>query len=760
MVDTVDTTWAVAALATADDVLLLGHGWDAVADTLERQGAEVDVAEDSDRRHDAVALVLDQPERLEAALRAQPHRIVTRLDVDGPCDIARLVRDWPLALETQRLTDDGWWAAWTVEDPPSLAFASALASALGSTAAGHRAAADAARGVAESARRAEANAQRRAGLAEGRARATAALTERWSTTRNALEQALRETRQAREDATPADRDLPSPRRLLGSLRRATSGPDVRDGTDAPSAGGALHGVPGPGWRVAVVGDAADAWLGGWADVTVLDPDDLPLGELVDAEDHVDVLVISRVDPARRPDVARLAGEARDAGAQVLGVADGGVPWPGFPDLCDLVIGDDPDRAGPRLVTAPAPVAPRRVNPVGFRARTEGLVTVVTGPDRDLGEIRRAVAAHGVESELRGAGTDRPLPADPAPRARQLRTSRGVLDVPAAHASHADHARTLVGLAAAGVPVVAPALPDAVRDLLGPSLAATISTARLEDLEDVTGREGLSVRQRRAAHWHHTQEARWRRLAPALDLVTPSRPPVSVVVVTNRPGHLAHCAGELARQSYRPLEVVLGTHGPAFTTADVDHFVERTGLPVTVVPIDGHRTLGEGLNQACRRAGGDIVVKWDDDDFYGPDHVVDLVLALQYSGATIVGKGSEFVHLDQLDVTIRRFVGNAETGSRSLAGGTLALRRDHLAAAGWWRRVPRAVDQRLLDDVERIGGTVHRTHGFGFVLARHTAGHTWDIGVDYFLAGSEFQWRGLAREVAGLEDQVLPSPRSS
>ena len=766
MVDTVDTTWTVAALAAVDDVLLLGPGWDPVADALVHQGIRVSTDAGDGRSHEAVVLTLDHPGRLEDALRTRPRRVVTRLDADGAGDVPGLVRDWPLALEMERVTDDGWWAAWTIDDTPSLGLAVALTRALASSATGHRAGAHAARAAAEEARRAEANAHRRAGLAEGRARATAALTDRWASTRDGLEDALRETARARADGprearTRTDatgRALAGPRRLL-HLRR--SGPETEadpDGRATPA--GVLHGVPGPGWRVAVVGGAAASWLGGWVDVTVLDPDNLPLGALVDADDHLDVLVLGRVDAPHRPDAARLADEARHADVQVVGVADGGIPWRGFTDLCDVVVGDDPDRSGPRLVTTPAPVAPHQVNPVGFRARTDGLVTLVTGSVRDLGEVRRAVATHGVESELRGAGTDRQLPTDPAALARQLRPTRGVLDVPEAHDSHAEHARTLVGLAAAGVPIIAPALPDAVRDLLGPALATTISSARLGDLEDVTGRERLSVRQRRAAQWHHTREARWRRLAPALDLVAPTRPPVSVVVVTNRPGHLAHCAGELARQTYRPLEVVLGTHGSAFTRPDVDRFVERTGLPVTAVPIDGHRTLGEGLNQACRRASGEVVVKWDDDDFYGPDHVVDLVLALQYSGATIVGKGSEFVHLDQLDVTIRRFVGNAESGSRSLAGGTLALRRDHLAAAGWWRRVPRAVDQRLLDDVERIGGTVHRTHGFGFVLARHSAGHTWDVGVDYFLAGSEFQWRGLAREAAGLEDQVLASPRSS
>ena len=38
-------------------------------------------------------------------------------------------------------------------------------------------------------------------------------------------------------------------------------------------------------------------------------------------------------------------------------------------------------------------------------------------------------------------------------------------------------------------------------------------------------------------------------------------------------------------------------------------------------------------------------KVDDDDRYGPEHIWDLVLARQFSGATVVGKGAEFVYLE-------------------------------------------------------------------------------------------------------------------
>lgn len=763
-------TWLVAALGGAERVALLGPGWDAVAAALVHQGVAVvadrpvdgvDVgvlaADAAVAPQDAVGVSPWRADDLARAVAATDGVVVTRLDVAVPVDAGGLTRPWPLRHRADVLVDETWVGHWDRCDQDVLDLPRRLADALAAAAAGLRARADAAVAARDHAARSSAADRSRAGSAEARARTTATLTDRWMATHEALQADGRPDPDAGpEEAAVAPAPDGGVRGLLRALGRSGR-PGTSEVAPAPAAAPVdTGGLPGPGWRVAVVGEVARAWLGGWVHAVALEPVALSAEALVEAVDgHLDVLAIGPVEHGRQAAVASLADQAQRVGATVVGVIDGGLPWPGFVDLCDVVVTSDPDRAGPRQVAVAAPVDPRVVNPVGFRSRAEGLVTPVTGAARDLADVREALARLQVDSEPIGSGCDRGFGPDVAARAAGLRRTRGVVDVPAAHTSHAEHARTLVGLAAAGVPVVAPALPDAVADLLGPTLARQLAGARLAELDDPHAREHLSVRQRRAALWDHTIEARWRRLAPALDLVAPTRPPVSVVVVTNRPGHLAHCAGELARQSYRPMEVVLGVHGSHFTRADVDAFVATTGVPTRVVAVDGHRTLGEGLTQACRAASGELVVKWDDDDFYGPDHVVDLVQALDYSGATIVGKGSEFVHLGQLDITIRRFVGNAETGSRSLAGGTLALRREHLAAAGWWRRVPRGVDQSLLDDVERLGGRIHRTHGFGFTLARRAEGHTWTVDLDYFLGQSQAQWRGLARDAAGLDDRVLP-----
>ena len=94
-----------------------------------------------------------------------------------------------------------------------------------------------------------------------------------------------------------------------------------------------------------------------------------------------------------------------------------------------------------------------------------------------------------------------------------------------------------------------------------------------------------------------------------------------------------------------------------------------------------RDLGQVLALLGERASGDLVTKWDDDDWYATEHLRDLVAAMRYSGAGIVAKPAEYVYLSSLDLTLRRFSRGAETFSTTIAGGTLMLTRSLLHEVG-------------------------------------------------------------------------------
>lgn len=344
--------------------------------------------------------------------------------------------------------------------------------------------------------------------------------------------------------------------------------------------------------------------------------------------------------------------------------------------------------GPPVVVEPGmgPLDEALLNPIGFRR------------DWDRGPV--------------------PLPpGDPTPAmVAGLRDAQAVV-VPAG----AD-LRTVAGLAMAGVPLVG----DGFDEI---------------DLDDPLRREEHSVRVRRAALREYSSLGWRQRTGAATGVRVAAYPSVSVLLPTRRPEQLEFALRQVARQRGADLELVLATHG---FEADPGLVREVLGdRPHTLLPMPAETVFGDVLRAATDAAAGDVVVKMDDDDWYGPDVIADLLLARQYSGAELVGMPAEFVYLEPIRTTVRRN-GASENFGAVVAGGTMTIDRALLRAVGGFRSVPRHVDARLLEDVRAAGGSVFRTQGLGYVLRRTAGGHTWETGLGYFLTRKSLaaQWRGF------------------
>jgi hypothetical protein len=290
------------------------------------------------------------------------------------------------------------------------------------------------------------------------------------------------------------------------------------------------------------------------------------------------------------------------------------------------------------------------------------------------------------------------------------------------------------------------------DLLAPALREAVAADPASALDDDLAAMARAARQRRAAWWHHDLRLTWSpddagawtpRLAPAL------RPTVSVVLVSRRPALVPSALAMLAEQRGVTPEVVVAVHGDAGDTA-VDAERRRLGLAGAVLHAPATVPFGTVLNLAVERTSGRTVVKWDDDDLYGPDHLVDLLVAHRQTGAGLVGKASEFTYLEEEDETLWRVPRRAESRYLWIAGGTFCLSRDLLDDVGGFPDLPRAVDHHLKLAIDARGETVFRTHGFGFALRRHGRGHTWETTADYLREKTVRSFAGLP-EVLGLED---------
>ena len=448
---------------------------------------------------------------------------------------------------------------------------------------------------------------------------------------------------------------------------------------------------------------------------------------------------ARAAPPLGVAIAALGPRAREvftASSRVSHATDGPPPDVALADSADqaasvrspvVLLGDAPALAVPAF-------DPALDNPVGWVRDVEPRVAALGPP---------ALLPPGVHARLAVAPGNR----------KALLHCHHLEDVAAFHEDAVRRAGTLARLAARGMPIRLADRDPALVLLLGAELHGLMS----RDVRDADAdtREALSIAMRRAALRSHSLGARARQVCEAARVEPPPWPRVSVLLATRRPAMLADAIANVARQRYPRLELVLAFHGPGFEAAVVEQALRGFVQPVKLLRLDGERTLGAVLDAATAAAAGPLLAKIDDDDFYGPEHLWDLVLAHEYSGAALVGKFPATVYLAQSDRTLRQRRVPGETWSHSITGGTMLLARVDLERAGGWRPIRRHVDRALVEDVLRVGGTVYRTHDAGYLLVRHAEGHTWQRDDADFLGGAESVHPGWQPALAGLGN--LPPP---
>ncbi|WP_219507908.1 glycosyltransferase family 2 protein [Nonomuraea ceibae] len=390
-----------------------------------------------------------------------------------------------------------------------------------------------------------------------------------------------------------------------------------------------------------------------------------------------------------------------------------------------------------LVAQVPPVDVRSVNPTGFIQRTDGTV----------GRLMR----DGYGFQVSDGRSDVRLPGSGAVSEVEIEALRRLAGVrlEAADPHHDGRvlARITMNLAAAGVPLVFDGPRAGWRGVLGDGLTNLVGDATVEDLKDPLRREQYSIRLRRYALTAFGMEARWKDMVGAGRLPVLEQRPVSVVLCTRRRQMLTRALQQVARQRDVSVELVLGLHGISRDDPEVVAAVKAYDGELTVVELERSLLLGEALNHLAARATGSSIAKMDDDDWYGPHHLSDLLLARQYSGAEMVGTPAEFVYLEESDETIKRKIltelPSSMTETGRVTGGTVLLSRNAFEAVGGFKLVPRYEDGEMVIAIRAAGGHVYRGHSLNYIYRRCTPeNHTWDVANTYFTDNESMRWRGV------------------
>jgi glycosyltransferase involved in cell wall biosynthesis len=213
------------------------------------------------------------------------------------------------------------------------------------------------------------------------------------------------------------------------------------------------------------------------------------------------------------------------------------------------------------------------------------------------------------------------------------------------------------------------------------------------------------------------------------------PLVSCIMPTyNRRRFVSQAIQYFGRQDYPHRELIVVDDGPD-AVGDLMPNVSN----IRYIRLPQKRSIGAKRNLACEAARGEIIICWDDDDWYAPNRIA-------YQVSALLGGKADATGLDRgllISLPGRQFwTSSAQLHSRMFAqgivGGTLAF---------WkclWNQRVRFPDASLAEDavflqaLVRRGARIARLENAGtFIYVRHDQ-NSWRFTPGHFLDGSGWQ----------------------
>jgi len=248
-------------------------------------------------------------------------------------------------------------------------------------------------------------------------------------------------------------------------------------------------------------------------------------------------------------------------------------------------------------------------------------------------------------------------------------------------------------------------------------------------DDVVAWVVRSERQRRLALLHHS--AAWKP--------TDAWPLVNILLATSRVQMLPDAVERALAQTYPHFDVHIALHG--IDINEVPQSLRERDSRLVFHSFGKELNLGEIYGALTAQANGMFLGKFDDDDFYGPHHLWDAILASRYTGAGLVGRAPAMTWLSESEELLLRGFEVDEAYGQYIAGAAMVVNRAQLLQVGGWRPTPWAVDKALIDRFTSAGLATYRAAQMGWACVRHNQGHTWLREESHFREQAFASWTG-------------------
>lgn len=190
--------------------------------------------------------------------------------------------------------------------------------------------------------------------------------------------------------------------------------------------------------------------------------------------------------------------------------------------------------------------------------------------------------------------------------------------------------------------------------------------------------------------------------------------VSIVTTTNKTIYKNNIIENFLRQNYPNKELIIILNNNELNKDEWLRDIKNL-KNIYIYQLDESVTLGECLNYAVDKSSGVFIAKFDDDDYYAPNYLKDLIYCFSYTDASIVGKASQFVY----------FIGSSQLIMLNYAngynyypvwGGTHVIKREVFEKVKF-KPVNIAEDVYFNDECDKLGIKQYVADPFNYLRIR-------------------------------------------
>jgi cellulose synthase/poly-beta-1,6-N-acetylglucosamine synthase-like glycosyltransferase len=202
--------------------------------------------------------------------------------------------------------------------------------------------------------------------------------------------------------------------------------------------------------------------------------------------------------------------------------------------------------------------------------------------------------------------------------------------------------------------------------------------------------------------------------------------ISIITCTVRENLISNIIDNFTNQLFQDKELIIILNQDEM---DINLIKGKIGSikGVTIYQLPQDYTLGECLNYGIEKAKYDVIAKFDDDDYYGPEYLKEAMNALKKTNANIVGKEEIFVFLKSNNTLLLRGHGLSNKYVKHVSGATLVFEKSIIDKIKF-PNLTLGEDTEFQKKCIKYGYRIYSTSRYNFAAIRgnDVNEHTWKI----------------------------------